>query len=154
MKKLNTYAEKSSLMRISLHYGDEKFEFNLFEELQINESIISKELKNQPSAYAFLSMLQIQTAFLKDKAKVNEEKVYHKLYDTFKAKTNPQTKRPNSDDVAKAKAIKHSMYIKARNKTISLSKQHGTISNCVKAFEQRSSLLQTLSANRRKENQH
>lgn len=138
-------------MKISVEYGGEKFEFNLFEELKINESIISKEIKEQPNSYAFLAMLQTKLAYLKDRAKVNEEKIYNKLYDLFKAKINNQTNRPNSDDVAKAKAMKHSQYVKARNKTLSLSKQLGTISNCVKAFEQRSSLIQTLSANRRKE---
>lgn len=152
MKKLNLYAEKSSLMRISVQHGEEKFEFNLFEELKINESIITKEIKNQPNSYAFLSLLQVELSYMKDKAKINEEKVYHTLYARFKAKINAQTKRPNSDDVAKAMTMKHSKYIKARNKTLSLSKQHGTISNCVKAFEQRSSLIQTLSANKRKEN--
>lgn len=151
MKKLNQYAEKSSLMRIRIDHDGEKFQFNLFEELQINESIIAKEIKQQPNSYAFLMMLQVKLQAMASRAKVNEEKIYDRLYDLFKSRTNPQTNRPNSDDVAKAKAGKHSKYIKARNKTISLSMQLGTISNCVKAFEQRSSLLQTLSANRRKE---
>ena len=151
MKKLNKYAQSSSLMKISLEYGMEKFQFNLFDELQINESIIANEIKQQPNSYAFLSMLQTNIMALVQKAKVSEEKMYYKLYDNFKAKTNPQTNRPNSDDVAKAKATKHKMYVAARNKTINLSKQLSTISNCVKAFEQRSSLIQTLSANRRKE---
>ena len=138
-------------MKISISHGTEEFKFNLFEELQINESIISKEIKDQPNSYAFLAMLQTQLVYLKDRAKVSEEKIYNRLYDLFKTKINSNTNRPNSDDVAKAKAMKHPKYVKARNKTLSLSKQLGTISNCVKAFEQRSSLIQTLSANKRKE---
>jgi hypothetical protein len=151
MKKINRYAESSTLMKIRVEHNGESFEFNLFEELQINESIISKEIKQQPNSYAFLSMLQVQLSYLRDKSKVNEEKIYDKLYTIFKARTNKQTGRPNPDDVAKALAGQNDKYIKARNKTLSLSKQLGTISNCVKAFEQRSSLLQTLSANKRRE---
>lgn len=152
MKKINQYAESSTLMRIKVEHQGEKFEFNLFEELQINESIIAKEIKNQPNSYAFLSMLHVELQYLLSKAKVSEEKIYDRLYVLYKGKINKATGRPNPDDVAKALAGQHSKYIKARNKTISLSKQLGTIANCVKAFEQRSSLLQTLSANKRKEN--
>jgi hypothetical protein len=151
MKKINQYAEKSSLMKVTVKQGEETFEFNLFEELQINESIISKELKNQPTSYAFLTMLQIQTSALYQKAKANEERVHNKLYLRYKKKRSEQTGRPNSDDVAKAMVTGNEVYTIAQNKTIALAKQLGTISNCVKAFEQRSSLLQTLSANRRKE---
>lgn len=151
MKKLNQYAQNSLLMKISLEYGGEKFQFNLFDELQINESIISKEIKNQPNSYAFLSMLQTKLLALVQKAKLNEEKVYSKMYDYFKDKINTKTKRPNSDDVAKARAIKHKRYIIAKTKTINLSEQAATITNCVRAFEQRASLLQTLSANKRNE---
>lgn len=85
-------------------------------------------------------------------AKVEEEKVYNKLYLRYKKMTNTQTNRPNSDDVAKAEVGRNPIYIKAQEDTIKLSKQYGTITNCVKAFEQRSSLLQTLSANKRREN--
>lgn len=138
-------------MSISVSHNGEKFTFNLFEELQINESIISKEIKEQPASYAFLSMLQTKLSEDWALAKINEEKTYNKLYIRYKAKVNKQTGRPNSDDLAKAYTSRNPIYIKAQENTLKLSKQYGTIANCVRAFEQRSSLIQTLSANKRKE---
>lgn len=152
MKKINKYAQDSALMKISIQHGSELYEFSLFEELQINESIIAKEIKEQPTSYAFLAMLQTKLSEKWSMAKVNEEKVYNELYLRYKKKINTQTNRPNSDDVAKAEVGRNPIYLKAQEKTIKLSKQFGTIANCVRSFEQRSSLLQTLSANKRKEN--
>ena len=150
-KKLNRYADRSSLMKVSIKFGKEDFEFNLYEELQINESIISREIKQQPTSYAFLLLLQTNLSSSLSKAKVEEERTYNKLYIRYKKRINQSTNRPNSDDSAKALVNTNPIYIKAQHNTIALAKNLGTISNCVKAFEQRSSLLQTLSANNRKQ---
>lgn len=152
MRKLQNYAEKSSLMTISVERDGEIFKFNLFEEIQINEAAVSKELKSQPSSYAFLTMLHTELLRKLALSKVEEEKAYANAYLKNKRSINSETNRPNSDDVAKAKAELDAKYLMSQRKVININANCSMVGNCVKAFEQRASMLQTLSANKRKEN--
>ena len=79
MGKIGIYASTSKLMDIRIHYGDEKFKFNLYEELVVNENKINSELKEQPSAYSFNSMLKKKLIRrMKDREK-EKEKIYGRL---------------------------------------------------------------------------
>ena len=146
------YAEKSDLMNIAIIHGDETFRFNLNEEVVVNENRINSEIKEQPSAYAFLGMLHkklIRKA--KDKERVMK-KTYAVMYIEFKGEIDEQTGRPTANDLAKEKAIASSRYQKSVKEYIRVQHESDILEVCVLSFEQRSSLIQTLSANIRKTN--
>ena len=151
MKKLEKYATKSSLMDILIVRDNEKFKFNLSKELRINEAGISKELLKQPTTYGFLTMLRSSLDKMLSDAKVDEKKAYAKAYIRNKKATNKTTGRPNSDDLAKALSEVHPGYVRAQRLVIDTKYDLNRIDSCIKAFEQRASMLQTLSANIRKE---
>lgn len=151
MGRLLKYAIKSSLMEISISVGEEKYNFNLFHELKIKESGISDELKNQPSSYGFLTMLHKQLLKNLSDLKIEEKKAYANAYIKYKHEINKETSRPNSDDLAKQKAELDIKYIKKQQQITSLQFDVNRVEACVRAFEQRASLLQTISANSRKE---
>ena len=150
MKRLNKYALESALMDIKISYGEETFDFNLFKELVIDENKIDSEIKDQPSAYAFLCMLHKKLIrIMKDKEKEAEKK-YWALFLTYKSEIDPTTNRPNSNDVAEAKATKNREYQDKLQVYYDAELNCNIIETCVKSFEQRYSLIQTLSANIRK----
>lgn len=151
MRKIIKYAEQSSLMVIEINRGDEIFKFNLSEEVQINESAIAKELKGQPNAYGFLTLLHTELLRKLALKKIEEKKAYASAYLKHKNGINKQTGRPNADDVAKQKAELDINYLSKQKQVIEMNANCNKIANCVKAFEQRGSLLQTLSANKRSE---
>lgn len=146
------YAEKSDLMNIMIVHGDETFKFNLNEEVIVNENRINSEIKEQPSAYAFLGMLHKK---LIRKAKDKErtmKKIYAVMYIGFKGEIDEQTNRPTANDLAKEKAIASPRYQRSVKEYIRVQHESEVLEVCVLSFEQRSSLIQTLSANIRKTN--
>lgn len=146
------YAEKSDLMNVSIIHGDETFKFNLYSELVVSEDRINSEIKEQPSAYAFLGMLHkklIRKA--KDKERIMK-KIYAIMFIKFKGDTDEQTGRPIANDLAKEKTIASPRYQKSVKEYIRVQHESDILEVCVLSFEQRSSLIQTLSANIRKTN--
>ena len=137
-------------MDIKISYGDESFDFNLFKELIIDENKIDSEIKDQPSAYAFLSMLHKKLIRkLKDKEKEAEKK-YWVLFLLHKSQLDETTGKPCSNDVAEGKARKNREYQEKLQAYYDAELDCNVIETCVKSFEQRYSLIQTLSANIRK----
>lgn len=152
MKKLNKYAEKSELMAVSITYGSEKFSFNLFSELVVDENKINYEAKVQPSAYAFLGMLH-KKLIRRAKDKEREmDKTYATMYIKFKEKIDERTGRPTANELAKERAIASSRYQTSWKEYIEANHDANIIGVCVSSFEQRKDLIQTLSANIRKTN--
>ena len=150
MRKIIKYAEKSELMNISIKYGNERFSFNLFEELKIDEGRINAEIKGQPSAYGFLSMLHKRLLALKSDKEMEVSKAYDKVYTKWKSRKDDNTNRPYANDFAESKAKSSKLYLaklKALNK---IKSELGIIETCVESFEQRGHLIQTISANIRK----
>lgn len=151
MKKLEKYINKSPLMYIRIRYGTEIFKFNLYEELIINENKINTELKEQPSYYGFVGMLLIKLQRSKDDIEAELNNTEARLYIKYKTEINSNTNRENPKDLAEALVINHKDYQDTLLKFHKLKESVGIIKQCLLAFEQRSNLLQSLSANRRKE---
>jgi len=145
--KIRKYAESSSLMNISISYGDEEFSFNLFNELVVNENIINKEIKEQPSSHAFLAMLLTKLTRIEADSKKEMENAFSKMYIFYKNELDTNTNRPISNDLAKEKTINSKKYQVAVSRYNTAKENRGIIETCVKAFEERGSLIQTLSAN-------
>lgn len=150
--KIQEYAKASSLMQIKITYGKEVFNFNLYDEVSVNENIINSQIKEQPSSYAFISMLHKKLIRIKNDKEKEMEKIYAKMFIKYKSEPDPQTGKPYSVDNAKYMAIKSNAYNEAVEAYHDAEERAEIMGTCVKAFEQRTFLLQTLSANIRKEN--
>lgn len=151
MGRLIDIARKSRIMDISIDYNGEKIEFNLSQELAVNEMVINKEIKHQPTHYGFLSMLHKGLIKNKDTYEKQYKKAWAKAYLSKKQKIDSTTGRAYSNDVAKEYANSSKRYLSLLTKYNKAKHDMGTIGSCVESFEQRSSLIQTLSANKRKE---
>jgi len=146
---IKDYSKNSQLMNITIKYGNEKFNFNLFKELQITEERINYELKEQPSSYAFLSLLHKKVLRTYSDKLVEADRVYGRLFSAKKGTTNQNTGRVFNDDQAKQYALKHDDYVEVTKEVNRLKEEVGILDTCVRSFEQRKDLLQTLSSNLR-----
>lgn len=151
-KGIRYYSETSDLMQITIEWQKERFRFNLFEELRIDSDQLEYEITQQPSSYAFINMLWKKLVLAAEEAKVNWEKAESKEFVRYKKLINDDTGRPYSDDQAKAYAKASRITASAFDIYRDFKNQANVLETCVKGFEMRSGLLQTLSANQRKEN--
>ena len=138
-------------MDISVLYGAEKITFNLREELTIDENIINKQLTEQPSSYAFLAMLHKKLVRLSIDSDKKSDRAYAKAFIKEKTAVDPSTNRATSKEVAKEKAELDLIYIKMQKKASQAKEEADIVYVAVRAFEQRQSLIQTISANLRRE---
>lgn len=151
INKLQKFSESSSLMDITVRFGDEKFNFNLYNELVINENKINDEIVNQASSYAFLNMLYKKLVRVYSDKDQQLRKKRSQLFIKFKSELDPLTSRPYNNDLAEDMVIKNKAYQELQKEVNEAQHQLDILEVCVKAFEQRYSLIQTLSANIRKE---
>lgn len=151
MSRLGKLVNNSKVNEINIKYGKEKFSFNLNEELSITPSRINEELKSQPSYYGFLLLLRNRLLTTKEDKERESEKVYSMLYQKYCEKINPKTNRPYADKNAKELVIGSKRYNEAKIEFIKAKQDFNDIDSCVRAFEQRATLIQTLAANLRKE---
>lgn len=131
---------------ISFKYKGKLVTINISKELEINENIINSQLKNIPSNYAFLCLLRDKIIKRRDKLEKEKDYAYSKAWLYYKESDN----RLNNDTVSH-KALTSKIYIKANDKYLkALDKANRFISIC-KAYESRERIIQTLSANIRKQ---
>lgn len=148
MKTINSY-RKSPVYIINIKYGKERVTFNLVEELKFNPDIINDDLKKQPIKYGFCLLIHKKLLTHWERLKAERKRVYGKLY--FKAKERKLNGRAYSDDLCKAWVEKHDDYIKATEACIRVKDWADQLFSCIRAFEQRKDLMQTISSNMRKE---
>lgn len=130
-------------MNISIVYNGETFSFNLAEELRITEVTTRDAIKNQPTHYALLAMLHKKMINEVDDLQRQADKQYAIAFDKA-GQNNPANK-------CKYIAEKDVLYQKILKKLLKYRGYKNDLEVCVRAFEQRKDLLQTLSANQRKE---
>lgn len=138
-------------MEFDITYNDKRYRFNLYTELQVNEKRLNDKVKSHASSYSFLTMLNNAIIYEYELLEKDAERTYNKLYKQYKDEKNKNTGRANSDDMAKAMALSSKLYKKAIHKMLALKYQKNRLDKAVKAFETRAFLIQTLSANVRKE---
>lgn len=148
MSKLSDY-KTSRLNRITIKWQGETIKFNLFDELKISETALMKEIKLQPSYYGFLLMLHKKLLTKFEDLKLARENRYYTVF--LQAKDERNNGRALNDDVCKARAKTDTEYIQLSRQCIKVKDDADAIYSCVKGFEQRKDLLQTLSSNIRKE---
>lgn len=130
---------------LNINYKGKKYKFNIPQELQIDTNVINTLLKKSPSNYAFISLVRDRYIFERDSLQREKEKSYSEAWVYYKESGNI------NNDLAGHKATIHPKYqsICERYDKVNL-KTNQLISLC-KAFEARDKILQTLSANIRKQ---
>lgn len=155
MARIIDHARSSKLMVIDITYGSERYIFNLANELKIDEVTVNRELKNQPTSYSFICMLHEKLIHRFELLENLVEKRYNQLYVKYKSDTRTTYYTENgkfpSDDLCKAMCIKNKDYQNLIKKMLTIKNQRDIIKTAVRGFEQRSFLIQTLSANIRKQ---
>lgn len=147
MSSLKSY-RSLKVNNIKIIFDGQTIKFNLFKELAINEDRLDKEIKNQPSYYGFLLLIQKKLLTKFENLKQDRKRLYAKLY--LQAKKKTTNGRPYNDDMAKAYVEAHPQYVSITKNCIIAKDEADTIYSCIKAFEQRKDLIQTLSSNNRK----
>src|SRR5690606_10749545 len=120
-------------------------------ELVISEKQINNEITEQPSHYAFLSLLLNKLETIKVDREAQLNKVRANKFIKFKKRIDPTTNRAYNNDIAEAKTILDPEYIRAEKAAIKAKEDWAVIKTCVESFNQRASLIQSLSANIRKD---
>ncbi len=146
---MTTPANKSNLRVIRINYGGEKFKFDIFKDLDISVFKIQEELQSQASNYSFALLLQKKLLTKFHELKEERKALAAKLY--LKAKEETINGRIPSDDYCNAKKESSSRY-RLITKACIVARDHAdSLFAVIKGYEQRQSLLQTISANSRKE---
>ena len=148
---INKIASTSDLMEVEIIYNGKRHRFNLYDELQIKEAAINTNLKTHASSYAFLTMLLAKMLELKKEVETRRKKTYGHLYMRYKDELKSGNGRPISDDATKIRIEANSRYVEKTKELNSIENTILILQNCVRSFEIKQTLLQSLSANIRNE---
>lgn len=131
---------------ISVKYKGKIVTINITKELSIDENIINSQLKNIPSSYAFLCLLRDNLIKKRDTLEREKNIAYSKAWLFYKESDN----RLNND-TANHKAMVNPKYLSVEERYLkAVHKANKLISIC-RAYESRERIIQTLSANIRKQ---
>lgn len=131
---------------ISVKYKGKLVTLNITKELSIDENIINSQLKNIPSSYAFLCLLRDNLIKKRDTLEREKNIAYSKAWLFYKESDN----RLNND-TANHKAMVNPKYLSIEERYLkAVHKANKLISIC-RAYESRERIIQTLSANIRKQ---
>ena len=131
---------------ISVKYKGKLVTINVTKELSIDENIINSQLKNIPSSYAFLCLLRDNLIKKRDTLEREKNIAYSKAWLFYKESDN----RLNND-TANHKAMVNPKYLSIEERYLkAVHKANKLISIC-RAYESRERIIQTLSANIRKQ---
>lgn len=131
---------------ISVKYRGKLVTINITKELSIDENIINSQLKNIPSSYAFLCLLRDNLIKKRDTLEREKNIAYSKAWLFYKESDN----RLNND-TANHKAMVNPKYLSIEERYLkAVHKANKLISIC-RAYESRERIIQTLSANIRKQ---
>lgn len=141
----------SSINIISIRYEKEDININLARAAKISEQSMEAEIKGQPSYYFFLFSLHKKLLTKFELLKLQRKSTYGRLYAMAKDRKSSSTGRYLSEAAVKAWVESHKKYLKASENCIRVRDQADQVLGAVRAFEQRKDLMQSLSANLRKE---
>lgn len=151
-KSISNLLESTNALDLTVEIDGKSYTIDMRKELEISETTITQALKNQPTHYAFLSTIHKRALVIKREKERNLDRTYSSLYSKYKSDYDPvKYPRGLNNDLVAAKVEKNIKYIKAKKAVEAIVSQVDLLESYVRAFEQRSSLIQTLSANMRKE---
>lgn len=151
-KSISNIINSTDVLDLKVVIDGESYTIDMRKELEISEATITQALKSQPTHYAFLAAIHKKALVIKREKERNLDKTYSSLYSKYKSDYDPvKYPRGLNNDLVTAKIEKNLKYIKAKKALEFIISQVDILEVYVRAFEQRSSLIQTLSANMRKE---
>ena len=131
---------------IKINYKGKLITINITEELSINEKVINSQLKEFPSSYAFLCMIRDKAIKKRDSLEREKNAAYSKAWLFYKEADS----RMNNDTVSHKASINPKYLSIEKRYGKALDRANRLISIC-RAYESRERILQTLSANIRRE---
>lgn len=141
-KKISEVKDDQLIVR----YKGKKITINITKELAIDEATINSQLKVLPSNYAFLCLIRDKYIRQRDKLEREKELAYSKAWLFYKESDS----RLNNDTVDH-KALSNPKYQSIEGRYLrAVDKANRLISIC-KAYESRERIIQTLSANIRRQ---
>jgi len=129
-----------------IFYKGKKVTINITSELSIDENMINTQLKRSPSNYAFLCLIRDRYIFKRDKLNREKEKAFANSWIFFKESGNI------NNDQAEKKASIHPKYQSLCERFDKLNYKANVLISICRAYESRERIMQTLSANIRKQN--
>lgn len=142
--------ETTDAQILVLDWGGKEIKIDLMAELAINDDNLSGALLLQPSKYGFLVTLRANVTRKIDILERKKNIVFGRRYLESKSRYNATGKLPTNEE-ANTKALSDKKVIAITNKIAKLRFYLNWLDGAVRAFEQRISAIQTLSANRRAE---
>lgn len=130
---------------LKLSYQGRKYEIQITTELQINENIINTQLQRSPSNYAFLCLVRDEAIHRREKLDKEKDIAYSNAWVNYKESGNI------SNDLAGHKATIHPKYISICERFEMANHKANVLISICKAYENRERILQTVSANLRKQ---
>lgn len=140
----------SKINIIKIKIGDERLVINLSEELMVKESELDDSLASAPAHYSYLSAIYSKVLRKKLDLAVEKDAAYSRAYMYFKSSINEETNRPYNDDMAKAEALQDPEYLGVCNQLNEETEKANILYSATKAYEFKINLMQTISANNRK----
>lgn len=138
-------------MDITINYNSKDYSFNLYEEIDLDEDKINSEIKTHLKSYAFVAMLHKKCIKARKAAENERKRVFAIKFEKIKDEINPTTGRVFSNDMARLKAEKTKGYRLINEQYQDADHNCDILEVCVRAFEDRKDLMQTLASNLRKE---
>ena len=131
---------------LTVKYKGETIHINISQELSISENVINSQLKESPSSYAFLCLLRDKQIKLRDSLEREKDVAYSEAYMYYKGSGIPLT-----NEAAQHKANSNPKYKSLFKKWLRACHKSSNLISVCKAYEGREKILQTVSANLRRE---
>lgn len=131
---------------LQIKYKGKQLQINITKELSIDEALMNSQLKSSPSNYAFLCTLRDKAIKKRDKLEKDKDRQFSELWLFFKNSDNKMT-----NDSASHRTMASKKYQAIEDRYLKASYQANKLISICRAYESRERILQTLSANLRKE---
>lgn len=140
---------KGPKQKIVIKFQGGKIEVDLAKEFKITREKITDHLLRQPSKYGYFLAARARLQKVVNDLELKGNEMYGRAYQ--KAKQSKSSGRGLSNEDARTEADLNKDYLLTM-RDLNVAKENlQLLDGCVKAFEQRASILQTLSANQRAE---
>lgn len=117
-------------------------EFNLNEELKVNENNLLKEMLEQPGKYIYWASVLEKLKYYQESRELDLEKKEAELEPIARAELVESDKKPTKDMIA-AYIRRDANYLQIRQDLLTFNHVIGKVTRIVKAFEQRKDMLQS-----------
>lgn len=132
--------------KILVKYKGKEISIDITKELQIDENTLNSQLRDIPSNYAFLCLLRDEAIKKRDRLERERDFAFSKVWVYFK-----ETDAKMSNDLATHKATSNAKFQSLDKKFLKAQDKANRLISICKAYESRERILQTISANTRKQ---